>query len=306
MMMSGCNKQHIDLSNAANYPSKHSERLPNAESKYPVHIKEEPNTDEETEFKFEGKLSHSYKQHDRTLEINSDTLDDEQYRCALSTEHGNVVRIKEEPIMHENSESLKTNLGHSRREYCGIKSGRASIKVIRKTPVQDSTILGKRKYVPNVHEKSTSISPKCEKGDQSGNSIVTMPNSNHGNSSTISYRHNANTQMQHTNTTSSSSSSYTSNDDTDDPWRGKSSKCGRYEYRFKPLRDMARPFTCHVCGYKAAYINNFKVHMRKHTGEKPFKCDLCDHRTTTANNLKTHRQTHQVKFIYKSGKLVPL
>ncbi|XP_018010409.1 zinc finger and BTB domain-containing protein 7A isoform X11 [Hyalella azteca] len=47
---------------------------------------------------------------------------------------------------------------------------------------------------------------------------------------------------------------------------------------------------CPVCEYVAVRIDNFRVHLRRHTGEKPFACDFCSYRCAHSSNLKVHRK----------------
>lgn len=45
--------------------------------------------------------------------------------------------------------------------------------------------------------------------------------------------------------------------------------------------------------------SNFKVHERKHTGEKPFKCKFCDKSFSSSGNRKEHHRRHTENKVYK-------
>ena len=42
------------------------------------------------------------------------------------------------------------------------------------------------------------------------------------------------------------------------------------------------------CNHSTHRKEHFKIHMRKHTGEKPFKCTYCDYRCNQKGQLKNH------------------
>lgn len=45
---------------------------------------------------------------------------------------------------------------------------------------------------------------------------------------------------------------------------------------------------CPFCPHVAVRIDNMKVHLRIHTGEKPFVCPICNHRCAHSSNMKVH------------------
>ena len=51
-------------------------------------------------------------------------------------------------------------------------------------------------------------------------------------------------------------------------------------------------YKCDVCQYKTNVSSNFKVHYRKHTGEKPYKCSYCSYSTPSQSYLPVHISTH--------------
>ena len=55
---------------------------------------------------------------------------------------------------------------------------------------------------------------------------------------------------------------------------------------------LTRKHTCQICGYSSIYQNNFKRHMRIHTGQL-FRCHLCDVQFNCRYYLQKHvRKKH--------------
>ncbi|KAA8585537.1 hypothetical protein FQN60_004231 [Etheostoma spectabile] len=57
-----------------------------------------------------------------------------------------------------------------------------------------------------------------------------------------------------------------------------------------PARDVI--ITCEVCGKTFPHLSYFKIHQRRHTGEKPFPCDICGKSYSMKQQLRDHRYTH--------------
>ncbi|KAK7096675.1 zinc finger protein 37-like [Littorina saxatilis] len=53
-----------------------------------------------------------------------------------------------------------------------------------------------------------------------------------------------------------------------------------------------RPYTCHVCGASFTIASSLKNHGRIHTGEKPYKCSVCDKSFRFSSALTTHMRSH--------------
>ena len=54
-----------------------------------------------------------------------------------------------------------------------------------------------------------------------------------------------------------------------------------------------------TCGKIFRNKSNFKVHERKHTGEKPFKCKFCPKSFSSSGNRKEHHRRHTQNKVYK-------
>ncbi|XP_027131306.1 zinc finger protein 70 isoform X2 [Larimichthys crocea] len=59
--------------------------------------------------------------------------------------------------------------------------------------------------------------------------------------------------------------------------------------------------TCDVCDKKFPNLSQFKVHQRRHTGEKPFHCDVCGKSYRLKELLRDHRYTHTGEKPYRCG-----
>lgn len=53
-----------------------------------------------------------------------------------------------------------------------------------------------------------------------------------------------------------------------------------------------RPYQCDECSADFKYRNNWKQHMKIHTGEKMFKCSKCDASFIQKNSLIIHVRIH--------------
>ncbi len=53
-----------------------------------------------------------------------------------------------------------------------------------------------------------------------------------------------------------------------------------------------KPYECQVCQKRFAYSNDFKVHMRIHSGEKPYECQICNKKFSRSSRLKLHNRIH--------------
>jgi len=47
-------------------------------------------------------------------------------------------------------------------------------------------------------------------------------------------------------------------------------------------------FTCEICGQVIQRQDNFKRHIRLHSGQMPFQCPLCERRFNTRYHLQYH------------------
>ncbi|XP_064188664.1 myoneurin isoform X1 [Anguilla rostrata] len=53
-----------------------------------------------------------------------------------------------------------------------------------------------------------------------------------------------------------------------------------------------KPYKCGSCGLQFATSSNFKIHVRKHSGEKPYGCDRCGKHFAQASTLTYHMRRH--------------
>ncbi|XP_041369061.1 zinc finger protein 37 homolog [Gigantopelta aegis] len=56
------------------------------------------------------------------------------------------------------------------------------------------------------------------------------------------------------------------------------------------LHSNIKPYSCEECGQFFNFHHSYKLHMRKHRGERPYQCDLCDKSYLTGTHLKAHKQ----------------
>ena len=103
--------------------------------------------------------------------------------------------------------------------------------------------------------------------------------------------------------TSSSASSGDSSSASKTPRSTKSGKSVTYTGRGRPMtaREHAladaegrKVHHCPHCEYTTWRSGNYRIHMRRHSGEKPFTCDFkgCDYASSQHSNLKIHRRIH--------------
>ncbi|XP_068231612.1 zinc finger protein 850-like [Palaemon carinicauda] len=53
-----------------------------------------------------------------------------------------------------------------------------------------------------------------------------------------------------------------------------------------------RPFQCSDCNMAFVQVCHLHIHRRIHTGEKPFQCDVCEQRFKQVSHLTTHMRIH--------------
>ena len=49
------------------------------------------------------------------------------------------------------------------------------------------------------------------------------------------------------------------------------------------------------CDYETSRAENFRTHLKNHSGEKSNKCNQCDYASPHASNLRTHLKTQSVE-----------
>lgn len=59
-----------------------------------------------------------------------------------------------------------------------------------------------------------------------------------------------------------------------------------------PINRDDMPFACEVCGKGFHKMNNVRVHMLVHSGERRYRCQHCPKRFITSNHLKRHQTVH--------------
>lgn len=62
-------------------------------------------------------------------------------------------------------------------------------------------------------------------------------------------------------------------------------------------RENYTEYTCLICKYSTCHLNDIKIHVRFHTGERPFKCNFCKKSFNEKSDLKNHLiYIHDKKF----------
>ncbi|CAL8098744.1 unnamed protein product [Orchesella dallaii] len=54
-----------------------------------------------------------------------------------------------------------------------------------------------------------------------------------------------------------------------------------------------KPYTCEICGRRCTSTSSFKIHVRRHLGEKSHQCNICDKKFVTRRELKFHENSFQ-------------
>ncbi|XP_028175143.1 zinc finger protein 271-like [Ostrinia furnacalis] len=63
--------------------------------------------------------------------------------------------------------------------------------------------------------------------------------------------------------------------------------------RHKDTHFSSPTYKCTECPYRTRFGGDYKVHLRKHTGERPYQCQHCTAKFINKSNLTRHEYTHR-------------